>query len=206
MTFSSKGKTMFDTNPCRDIEINLFKPTLYSNHHPDFIKYHELYRGIGKTAFLCRLMLDYITRDWTNIIMYFRNQLCIEQFINKNLIPEIIKNKRFIYVKKNRNEIIIGEPYDIDTSVRKNNIIISLCVRGDQRTNAIEKKLRERFDYKTKIMEHDSISIDPVMAKELQIVREPDEKLPLYINHKWEFELLHQDFIKRLKMTTNKQK
>ena len=177
---------------------------LFDDQAHDYFNTLELsHRGVGKTTFLCRLMMYYATEVCTNVVMTFKTNKNIERFLNNHLLPAIIVNPRLRYRKKSNNEIIVCESYNIDVSVRKDDISICLIISELETHDQMMVHLQNYSMNGYQIMQHDSILVDMRMVKELKILKESNERLPLYIDHKWYWELLHRDYLKRLKKNTS---
>ena len=167
--------------------------------HDDFKKIEESHRGVGKTRFLCRLMLHYVTEECRNVVMTFKTKEHIDRYLRYHLLRAVSIHPKLRYRKKSDFEIIICESYNIDVSVRKPDISIRLGTSNFETRDEMTRRLQwyEMNDYR--MMQHDSVLVDMRMVRELKILKEPDERLPLYVGYKWYWELLHKDYLGRLK-------
>ncbi len=167
--------------------------------HDDFQKIEESHRGVGKSKFLCRLMMYYVSEIWTSVVMSFKTSKDIEYFLSHHLIPALRAHPNLRYRRKSNTEIIVGESYNIDVSIRKPDISICMDISKVETQEQVTTRLQNYSMNGYQMMQHDSVLVDMRMVKDLKILKEPDEKLPLYIGHKWNYKLLHQDYLERLK-------
>ena len=160
----------------------------------------EYHRGIGKTTFICRMVMHQVIENVGNVVVLCKTMEDKKKFKDEHIIPAIQAEPGLRYRVRGDGEITVCGPYDVDISVRRpdTSIILSTNSRGSYLEN-----MQWYRNHSYKVIEHDSRAVDLRMVNELKILKKPDKKLPLYVDHKWTYELLHQDYLERLKKNTS---
>jgi len=152
-------------------------------------------RGIGKSKFLCRLMMYHVVEQWKNVVMIFKDHRNIKHFLDTHLRLALYNEKYIKHKIFNDKSIKISRLHEITDIIRVDDIEINLMVFDNIYTRDIEL-------YKNNghiILKHDSVNIDLEMIEELKILNKSDSELLLHVGHEWKWELLHRDYLERLK-------